>query len=133
MRLREMALALIVVGIVLVSTVSGARAQMDQLRSTTPDQRAKIQTDLMKSKLGLTADQTPKIAAINLKYARQMDPIIKSSERPFAKFRQMREISSAKEAELQQVLTPAQFQKYLDQRGELREQFEERLMDKAGS
>jgi hypothetical protein len=54
----------------------------------------------MTSKLALTPDQTSKVAAINLKYAQQMQPIITSSEGPFVKLRQMRQIGEAKEAEL---------------------------------
>jgi len=89
-----------------------------------------MQTETMKTKLALTPDQTPKIAAINLKYAQQMDPIIKSSEGPMVKMRQMRPISEAKDSELKGVLSSDQFQKYLAEREQMREQFEKRLPNK---
>ena len=57
-----------------------------------------------------------------------MQPIIQSSEGPFMRMRQMREVSTAKEAELKGVLSPDQFQKYLAEKEEMKEKFEERLL-----
>jgi hypothetical protein len=106
--------------------------QMDKLMNTTPDERANAQTALMKAKLDLTADQLPKITAINQKYAQKMEPIIKGSAGPFMKMSQMRGVNEEKEAELKQVLSPEQFQKYLASKEEMREQFEEKLEEKRG-
>ena len=106
--------------------------QLDKLMNTTPDERANAQTALMKAKLDLTADQLPKIAAINQKYAQKMEPIIKGSAGPLMKMNQMRGVNEEKEAELKQVLSPEQFQKYLASREEIREQFEEKLEEKRG-
>jgi hypothetical protein len=105
---------------------------MDKLMNTTPDERASAQTAMMKAKLDLTADQLPKIAAINQKYAQKMEPIIKGSSGPLMKMSQMREVNGEKEAELKQVLSPEQFQKYLASKEEMREQFEEKLEEKRG-
>jgi len=44
------------------------------------------------------------------------------------RMRQMREVSTAKEAELKGVLSPDQFQKYLAEKEEMKEKFEERLL-----
>jgi hypothetical protein len=104
--------------------------QMDKLMNTTPDERANAQTALMKAKLDLTADQLPKITALNQKYAQKMEPIIKGSSGTFMKMIQMREVNEQKEAELKQVLSPEQFQKYLASKEEMREQFEEKLEEK---
>ena len=112
----------------LVSLALAAAAQLDQLKSMTPAERAKLQTDMMVAKLGLSPDQTSKVAAINQKYAQQMQPIITGSEGPFMKLRQMRGIGEAKEAELKGILSPDQFQKYLAERADMRERFEERLV-----
>src|SRR5262249_10970718 len=78
----------------------GARAQMDKLASSTPQERATMQTQYMTTKLGLTPDQTQAVGALNLKYAQKMDPIIKGSEPPVMKLRQMRQLNEEKEAEL---------------------------------
>jgi len=117
-----------IVTALLLSVAPGALAQMDQLKNTTPEQRAKLQTDLMKSKLALTPEQTATIGAMNEKYAQRMEPIIKGSEGPFTKMRQMKQVSEAKEAELKTILSPDQFQKYLAEKEEMREQFEEKLL-----
>ena len=122
------AAALTAIALLLVSTVTAAWAQMDQLKSMPPDERARLQTDMMKKKLGLSPQQTGQVGAINRKYAQQMQPILNSSEGPFMKMRQMKQIGDAKEGELKQVLTPDQFQKYLVERQEMREKFEEKML-----
>jgi len=112
----------------LIVVAAGAQNEMDKLKSSTPEERARLQTEMMKAKLGLTSDQTPKVAAINQKYAQRMEPIIKSQEGPLMRLRQMREVGQAKEAELKGVLSPEQFQKYLAEKQEMREKFEDKLI-----
>ena len=62
--IRYTAMALSVVIGLLVSAPA-VFAQMDKLKQSTPQERAKIQTDMMKAKLGLSPDQLTKVAAIN--------------------------------------------------------------------
>ena len=112
----------------LIVVAAGAQTEMEKLKSSTPDERARFQTEMMKAKLGLTSDQTPKVAAINQKYAQRMEPIIKGQEGPLMRLRQMREVGQAKEAELKGVLSPEQFQKYLAEKQEMREKFEDKLI-----
>jgi len=100
---------------------------MDKLMNTTPDERASAQTAMMKAKLDLTPEQLPQIAAINQKYAQKMEPIIKGSSGMLMKMSQMRGVNEEKEAELKQVLSPDQFQKYLASKDEMREQFEQKI------
>jgi len=122
------AVTLMALTLLVVSTVTSAWAQMDQLKNMPPGERARLQTDMMKKKLGLSPQQTTQVGAINEKYAQQMQPVLTSSEGPFMKMRQVRQIGDAKEAELKQVLTPDQFQKYLVERQEMREKFEEKML-----
>jgi hypothetical protein len=129
MRLRRFATVLLTaVAASLISAAPDVLAQLDQLKNTTPEQRAQIQTDLMKAKLALTPEQTSAIAAINEKYAKQMEPIIKGTEGTYMKMHHMRQVSAAKEAELKAALSPEQFQKYLAEKKEMQEQFEEKLL-----
>jgi hypothetical protein len=44
------------------------------------------------------------------------------------RLRQMREVGQAREAELKGVLSPEQFQKYLAEKQEMREKFEDKLI-----
>src|SRR5262249_22004848 len=127
----RLALAL---ALLLVVPVRAAHAQdmAAALKSSTPAERAEIQTGLMKEKLALTAEQVPKIESINLGTAQAMEPIIKGSEGPLVKLRQAREIEQKKESQLQAVLTGDQYTKYLAMREEMKQKFEERLAQKAG-
>src|SRR5262245_49951855 len=108
---RYTAMALSIVIALLVS--APAVFAMDKLKQSTRQERARIQTDMMKAKLGLSPDQVTKVAAINEKHAQQMQPVIPSSEGPFMRMRQMREVSTAKEAELKGMLSQDRIQKYL--------------------
>jgi len=129
MELRPTFIALLAVAVsLLIVVAAGAQNEMEKLKSSTPEERARLQTEMMKTKLGLTPDQTPKVAAINQKYAQRMEPIIKGQEGPLMRLRQMREVGQAKEAELKGVLSPEQFQKYLAEMQEMREKFEDKLI-----
>jgi len=126
---RPTGIALLVAAMsLLIVVAAGAQNEMEKLKSSTPEERARLQTEMMKTKLGLTPDQTPKVAAINQKYAQRMEPIIKGQEGPLMRLRQMREVGQAKEAELKGVLSPEQFQKYLAEKQEMREKFEDKLI-----
>ena len=129
MEQRPTFIALVVAAMsLLIVVAAGAQNEMEKLKSSTPEERARLQTEMMKAKLGLTTDQTPKVAAINQKYAQRMEPIIKGQEGPLMRLRQMREVGQAKEAELKGVLSPEQFQKYLVEKQEMREKFEDKLI-----
>jgi hypothetical protein len=95
--------------------------ELDALKNTSPAQRAKAQTAMMKEKLGLSEEQVAKVGALNLKYAEKMDPIIKGTEGTFMKARDARNVEQQKEDELKALLSPDQFQKFLAGKEEMRE------------
>ena len=103
----------------------------EALANSTPAERAALQTDMMKEKLALTAEQAPKVQAINLDTAQKMEPVIKGSEGPLVKMRQARGIETQKESALEKVLSGEQFQKYLALREEMKQKLEEKLAHKA--
>ena len=108
-----------------------ARAQIPpEAASSTPQERAKLQTLVMKEKLALTPEQLPKVEAINLDAAQKMEPVLKSSEGPLIKMRTTKQVDQAKEAALQNLLTPQQFQQYLAGREEMKQKVEQKLMEK---
>ena len=111
----------------------GAAQISDALAKSTPAERARIQTDVMKDKLGLTAEQVPKIEAINLDTAQKMEPILKGSEGQLVKLRHANQLEAAKESALQGVLTGDQYQKFLALRAEMKQKLEEKLKAKAAS
>jgi len=110
--------------------IGSAALAQGRLADSTPEMRAKIQTELMTKKLGLKADQIPKVQEINLKYAQKMDPVLKGSEGPLVKMRAAKAIDQDKEAELSKVLTQEQYKQYLASKQEMREQLEQRIQEK---
>lgn len=106
---------------------TAAEAQSSALLSSTPQQRAAIQTAFLKAKLGLDEQQAAKVAALDLRYAEKAEPILKGSSGPFAKRREMNALQEEKEAALREILTPEQFGKYEASREELRDKLEEEL------
>jgi hypothetical protein len=115
----------------LALTATFASAQLDELKDTTPKERATAQTLFMKRKLGLTAEQLPKVEALNLKYAEKLEPVIKGESGPLMKMRAMKEANSEKEAEMKGVLTPDQFTQYEASQEEMKEKVIEALKNRA--
>lgn len=83
-----------------------------QLANTTPEQRADRQTALMKNQLSLTPEQETAVAAINLKYARQMQSVIETGGRNRNTLRQVRDINDNKDADLKKVFDKDQYKQY---------------------
>ena len=104
-----------------------AAADLDALKDTTPAERAKAQTAMMKTKLGLSDAEVAKIGPMNLKYAERMEPIIKGSEGPLIRMKSMRGVEEAKEAELKTVLTADQFTKFEASKEEMMEKLADQI------
>ncbi len=120
-----------VVGLCLAAAAGAQELQM--LEKTTPQQRADIQTAFMAKKLGLSPEVRTKVAAINLKYAQQAQPILTGSEGPLRKMHDMKDVESQKENELKGVLTPQQFQQLLASKEELRAHLTKELSGRGGA
>lgn len=90
-----------------------------KLKAATPEQRAQMQTDLMKTKLSLTGEQYKQVSAINLLYARKIEPILRSDANRFSKYRQIKPLLDEKDEKLKAVFTPEQFKKYEDVKSEM--------------
>jgi hypothetical protein len=127
---------ILALGLALIALLVGmpqAFAQLDELKNTTPAERASLQTELMKSKLALTPEQTQAVADLNLKYANRMEPIIKGSSNSLSKMFQMRKINNEKETELKRILSSQQWQTFDASRDEMRQNFEERIEKRTGA
>lgn len=107
-----------------------AQDKTDMMKNSTPEQRAKMLTSMMKTKLQLDTVQVVKVLAINLAAAQKMEPVIKGDGGRFAKFRQAKEIESTKDKELKKVLTDAQYKQYEAGKDEMKEKMKERLQEK---
>lgn len=95
---------------------------LKKLKGASPEQRAKVQTDLMRDKLQLTASQVQQVSALNLEYARKMEPIIRSDDSRFSKYRKAKPLLEEKENRLKSILTDEQYKKYEDIKKQLMDQ-----------
>jgi len=130
-QMRTVALAL--VALVLGSVAASAQSQIDAIAKTSPEQRAKVQTGLMKEKLALTAEQLPKVEAINLATAQKMQPVLESTDGPMIRMRKAKSNEAERDTALQQVLTPQQYQQWLAAKDEIKQKAEQKLLEKRKS
>jgi hypothetical protein len=108
-----------IVSLLFLTINVSAQVNPADLKNKTPEQRAQYQTRLMKSKLGIDTLQIRKVQAINLKYAKKMEPILKSSDSKITRIKLAMELQKAKDAELTAIFTPEQNKKYLAIESEL--------------
>ena len=109
---------------------SAVGANLADLKDTTPEERATVQTMMMREKLGLKEGDVSKVAAINKKYAEKMDPVIKGTEGPLIKMQHAKAIEQEKEAELKKVLSQDQFEKFLAMKEEMREKLAQKVKER---
>jgi len=112
MRLKQKKQWPLVVMAFLWMTFTRVSAQAKKLKDTTPEQRAKMQTEWMTTKLALNTSQIQKVSALNLQYAQKNEPIIQSSENKLSKFKKLKALQKEKSNALSQILDAAQYQKY---------------------
>ena len=104
-------------------------ADIDALKDTTPEERAEAQTLMMKENLGLSDAKVEKVQAINLKYAKVMDPTIQGSEGPMGKRGVASNRQLQKEGELKAVLSADEYEKYLASKPKIRDHIVERIFE----
>lgn len=92
----------------------------------TPEERASRQTTRMKEALNLSPDQETAVASINLKYAKQAQPLLETGSRNLKTAREARSMMKSKDDELEKVLTKEQFKQYQDIKEEMRSAMKER-------
>jgi Spy/CpxP family protein refolding chaperone len=127
------AAALVSVTLLLFGVAASAQSQIDAIAKTSPEQRAVIRTGLMREKLALTAEQLPKVEAINLATAQKMQPLLESTDGPLSRMRNARANEAERDTALQQVLTPQQYQQWLAAKDEIRQKAEQKLLEKRES
>ena len=75
------------------------------------EDRAKRQTDMMKTELKLTPDQETKVYAINLKYSEKMHDAREIADTS-ARRKSLESLNKQKDTDLKGILTPDQFKSY---------------------
>jgi Spy/CpxP family protein refolding chaperone len=82
----------------------------------TPEERAAKTTERLKQQLNLTDEQVVKVQSLNLQFFKDLEQVRASGQDARAA---MMEKVKAHDADLQKILTPEQYQKYLDSRKQM--------------
>jgi len=114
------------IGFMAVNNASAQQTLGDKLKAMSPAQRAEYQTGMMKTKLHLDTQQIIKVKVVNLKYAQKFEPLIKSDDSRFSKYKQFKKLQAAKDAELKVIFNAGQFKLYQDYESEMREKMKEK-------
>ena len=100
------------------------------LSNSTPEERAAMQTEWLKTKLSLSSEQETKVNEINLKYAREMDPVIKGSDGKLAKLKKAKAINDKKEAEYKTIFSSEQYAAYQKLKSEMKDQMKAKMKER---
>lgn len=112
-------------------TPMALRAQsMEDFKNSTPEERAQMQTEYLKTNLGLDEQQTQKVSGINLKYAEKMQSVLQGSGGRFAKMKAAKSVNQEKDAELKQVFTSEQAKKYDEMKAEMKAKMKEAIKER---
>ena len=115
---------------VLLFVTLSARGQIsEQLKNSTPEERAQKITDWMKTNLQLSDEQATGVHAVNLKYASQNEALKEEGSARRKNYRKLKENQAAKDQELKNVLTAEQFTTYLKKKKELQEKMREEVRE----
>jgi hypothetical protein len=129
-----MALCLVVLNLAFSHPVKAQdqKQQMaEMVKNSTPEQRAKMQTQMMKTKLNLDSLTGLKVYNVNLKAAQKMEPLLKGDGGgKLAMFRQMKSIDADKDKEFKAILTPDQYKAYEAAKEEMKEKMKEKMQER---
>ena len=100
------------------------------MTQTTPEERARMQTDYMKQSLSLTDAQVPVVTNINLKYSKKMQAAYEGETRKFQRLRKLKQVGDEKDTELKKALDQAQYQTYLTNKEAMKEKLREKAKER---
>jgi len=94
--------------------MSFAHGQKGQKTKGTPEERGSKRIEMMKESLDLTPDQVTKLQAAHTQFAKEREEARKNNQKD------MKAQKEAYDAQVKSILTPEQYQKYQDQRKEMK-------------
>ena len=113
----------------LVLLVTGAWAQsgdmIEQIKSTSPQERAEAQAEVLTDVLELTPNQAEKLVEINLNYSNQIQQMIDKGVQDTALFTSIQELSKRKDEEIKGLLTKDQVHRYEAHKANLQKMVED--------
>lgn len=121
---------LIVIAFIIIQLPLSLAAQDEDLKNSTPEERALFQTEWMKSELSLDSTVVPSVYNINLKYAKKTQSLMNSGGSKIQKYRNFKASSDAKDSELKNIFTREQYKLYQQKKEEMKQKMRERLQEK---
>ena len=91
-----------------------------------PEELTKMQTQQLKRKLALTADQEPKVSAVLLDYSTKLVAARDSKGGKMKKMQEAKHLTDAKDQSMKGILTEQQYTDYLKLMEEQKEKLKER-------
>lgn len=113
---------LITISLILWCTVTLISAQnVDEMRSSSPEDRAANQTEWMKTELSLDSATEHIVYNVNLRYAKANQVIFDSGERKIIKLKKIKGNQIDKDKQLKSILSKEQYDKYLIMKEKIRQ------------
>jgi|GEM_PF-302857 len=107
-----------------------ASAQEADFKNSTPEERARFQTEWMQSELSLDSTVITSVYNINLKYSEKTQSIMNSGASKMQKYKDFKATSDAKDSELKSVFTKEQYKLYQQKKEEIKQKMRERIQEK---
>ena len=111
----------------LLAAVSGYSQTITPEMST--EEKAEILTNRQDAEISFEGAQRDEMHVLNLKYLEEMEEI-RSRGRSFSTLRSLRDMSKRKDKEVKQILDKEQYDKYLDQKEEMKSEMRAQMKEK---
>ena len=93
------------------------------------EEKAEILTNRQDAEISFEGAQRDEMHVLNLKYLEEMEEI-RSRGRSFSTLRSLRDMSKRKDKEVKQILDKEQYDKYLDQKEEMKSEMRAQMKEK---
>ncbi|MFT3949733.1 MAG: hypothetical protein QM763_22405 [Agriterribacter sp.] len=111
--------------------ISVSSFAQEKMQHKTPEEKAKMMSDKMKTELTLTDEQYQKVQAINLDFATKTKDIKKDGADKSAWIEKVKPLEDERTAALKGVLTPEQFTKYESLKEEMKGKMKDKQKEKS--
>jgi hypothetical protein len=101
-----------------------------QMKNSTPEERAQKITDWMKTNLQLSDEQVTSVHAINLKYANENESLKDTGISRREKFKKHKDTQASKDEELKGAMTSEQFTTYQSKKKELQDKMRDEVRER---
>ena len=102
----------------------------DNIKNSTPEQRAKFLTDTMTSILNLNTDQQQKVYNINFDVAKKVQVVMQGDDGRMSKFKQIKSLQNERDSSFKTILSTDQFSLYKQKADAIKQKMREQYNNK---